>query len=97
MPLPLGFVSERFQQVRDHAGRLFESDENFRDLCQDYEDCARTLARLESANPSSRAMFDEYSVLLLRLERELLRYLEEHPRPSEGIPGQPQPGTRGRQ
>jgi hypothetical protein len=83
MPLPLGFVNERFQQVRDHAGSLFESDENFRDLCEDYEDCARTLARLESSSSSSRPMFDEYTALLLRLERELLRYLEEHPRPGE--------------
>jgi len=83
MPLPLGFVNERFQQVRDHAGYLFENDENFRDLCEDYEDCAKSLARLESSSSSSRAMFDEYSALLLRLERELLRYLEEHPRPGE--------------
>lgn len=83
MTLPLGFVSERFQRVRDHAAYLYGSDENFRDLCADYEDCARTLARLESTSASSRAMFDEYTALLLRLERELLRYLEEHPLPAQ--------------
>ena len=83
MPLPLGFVSERFPRVREHATYLFGRDETFRDLCEDYEDCARTLARLESAEPASRAIFNEYSVLLLRLERELLRYLEEHPRPGD--------------
>lgn len=71
----LKLVSDRFEQVRGRAVRLFESDDNFRDLCEDYEACAKTLARLESC-PSSGEMRNEYAALLLRLERELLRYLE---------------------
>ena len=71
----LKLVSERFEQVRGRSARLFESDESFRDLCEDYEACAKTLARLESC-PSSGEMRNEYAALLLRLERELLRYLE---------------------
>jgi hypothetical protein len=72
-------VSQRFEQVCGRAARLFECDDNFRDLCGDYEACARTVARLESEGPSSGAMRNEYAALLLRLECELLRYLEEHP------------------
>lgn len=76
----LKLVSERFEQVRARSARLFERDDNFRDLCEDYEACAKTLARLESC-PSPGEMRNEYAALLLRLERELLRYLEAH---SEG-------------
>jgi hypothetical protein len=75
----LRLVSERFPQVQEHAVRLFERDETFRDLCEDYDACAKTVARFESCNPSSQRMRNEYAALLLRLERELLRYLEEHP------------------
>ncbi len=75
----LRLVSERFGQVRDQATRLFESDIDFRDLCEEYEACAETVARLRSCESSSDAMRNEYTALLLRLEHELLRYLEEHP------------------
>lgn len=72
----LKLVSERFGQVQGRAARLFEGDESFRDLCEDYAACAQTLARLESEGPSSAGIRNEYGALLLRLERELLRYLE---------------------
>ena len=82
-------VSERFDHVRERAELLFERDETFRDLCEDYEACAGTLARLESAESPADDMRHEYAALLLRLERELLRYLEEHPDrdgpPSRGV------------
>jgi hypothetical protein len=74
----LRLVNERFQEVREQAIRLFERDETFRDLCEDYEACALTLARLEPGT-ASEGLRNEYAALLLRLERELLRYLEEHP------------------
>jgi hypothetical protein len=79
MPASLRRVSERFQLVRDRAARLFERDPDFRDLCEEYDACARTLARHEAAGSSSEAMGREYTALMLRLERELLRHLEEHP------------------
>jgi hypothetical protein len=72
-------VNERFQQVREQTAVLFERDESFRDLCEDYEVCAKTVARLESCRVTAQGIRSEYAALLLRLERELLRYLEEHP------------------
>jgi len=74
----LRLVNERFQHVQERAVRLFECDESFRDLCEEYEACAGSVARLESC-VSSQALRDEYAALLLRIEHELLRYLEEHP------------------
>ena len=72
----LRMVTERFEHVRGRVVRLFESDESFRDLCEDYATCAQTVARFEATSPASVGLRNEYGALLLRLERELLRYLE---------------------
>jgi hypothetical protein len=71
------FVCERFDYVRERAMEAFARDPDFRDLCEEYGACATTVARLEERGSS--ALRREYGALLLRLERELLRYLEEHP------------------
>jgi hypothetical protein len=76
----LRLVSERFRQMGGDAARLFEDDDSFRDLCEEYEVCTRTVTRLEAMESPSQEMLNEYKALLLRLERELLRYLEEHPK-----------------
>ena len=75
----LKLVSERFGQVREPAARLFERDEDFRELCEEYAMCAQAVTRLDSGSASSEELRNEYTALLLRLEHELLRYLEEHP------------------
>jgi hypothetical protein len=84
MELALRRVHERFQHVRERVTRVFERDADFRDLCEEYVTCAEVLARLESSGPSAQAMRNEYAVLLLRLERELIRYLGEHPDREDG-------------
>ena len=75
---PLRIVSERFPLLREQATRRFTRDESFRDLCEDYEACADTLARFESAGPAPERLRNEYAALLLRLEHERLRHLREH-------------------
>ena len=74
----LKLVSDRFRQVRDRAMLLFERDLDFRDLCDEYEACVATMTRLQFDGPSSEGMRKEYAALLLMLDRELLRYMEEH-------------------
>ena len=74
----LKLVSDRFRQVRDRAMLLFERDLDFRDLCDEYAACVATMTRLQFDGPSSEGMRKEYAVLLLRLDRELLSYMEEH-------------------
>ena len=78
MPGPLRIVSERFPLLRDQAVRRFTRDETFRDLCEDYETCADTLARFESGGLGPEGLRREYAALLLRLEHEMLRHLREH-------------------
>jgi hypothetical protein len=70
-------VSEQFPHLRERVACLFERDDIFRELCDDYEVCAEALARQESNEGLQR----EYAALRLRLETELLGYLQEAERP----------------
>ncbi|HEY7513611.1 MAG TPA: hypothetical protein VIC87_04005 [Vicinamibacteria bacterium] len=58
---------------------LFDRDESFRELSEEYQVCCVAAARLESAEGANEALRKEYGALRLRLEGELLRYLSEHP------------------
>jgi hypothetical protein len=77
MPSSLQLVSEQFPHLRERVACLFERNEIFRELCEDYETCADALAR----QPASEGLRHEYSALRLRLETELLRYLHEDAEP----------------
>jgi hypothetical protein len=70
-------VMERFPNVRDEAQRLFIRDEAFRELCEEYEVCSRAAERLDSSQLEEQPLRREYAALRLRLEGELLRYLEQ--------------------
>jgi hypothetical protein len=78
MPSSLQLVSEQFPHLRERVACLFEREELFRELCEDYETCADALDR----QPTSEGLIREYSALRLRLETELLRYLHEDAEPS---------------
>jgi hypothetical protein len=71
MPSSLQLVSEQFPHLRERVACLFEREETFRELCEDYEACTQALGRQESNEGLKR----EYSALRLRLETELLGYL----------------------
>jgi hypothetical protein len=70
-------MCERFPLLRQEASVRFAWDETFRDMCEDYDTCAETLAHLESSPAPPEGLRAEYAALLLRLERELLRQLGE--------------------
>jgi hypothetical protein len=71
-------VRERLPHVQEEAGRLFDRDETFRELCEEYQVCSEAAARLEDRQ-AEEALQKEYAALRLRIEGELLRYLVEHP------------------
>ena len=73
MPSSLQLVIEQFPHLRERVACLFEREELFRELCEDYETCADALNR----QPASEGLRREYSALQLRLETELLRFLLE--------------------
>jgi hypothetical protein len=77
MNTSLRLLQQRFPEVGERVAAAFARDEDFRDLCADYEACVSVLGRLGEEANATEAMRREYSALLLRLERELLRSLEE--------------------
>ena len=70
-------VSDQFPHLRERVACLFDRDEIFRDLCEDYEVCAQALSQQERNEDLRR----EYAALRLRLETELLGYLHEAEEP----------------
>jgi hypothetical protein len=78
MRASIKLLSERFPYVQTEAQHLFERNEGFRDLCEEYEACAEAFRRLETSRPADDPMRLEYAALSLRLEGELLRYLQAH-------------------
>jgi hypothetical protein len=75
----LRVLSERLLHGPERVAELFERDEVFRELCEEYRLCSETTSRLAGAEGPSGALRDEYVALTMRLEAELLRYLAEHP------------------
>ena len=73
----LTLVIEHFPDLRNEVACLFERDDLFRELCEDYEACSLALARQES----NAALRREYAALRLRLETELLGRLHDAERP----------------
>jgi len=69
----LQLVSEQFPHLRDRVACLFGRDHLFQELCEDYETCSVALER----QTTSEGLRREYQVLRLRLETELLQFLNE--------------------
>jgi hypothetical protein len=76
MSSPLAAVVGRFPSARARAEELFERDEDFREVCEEYEACRQAELRLASGDARAEALRHEYERLRARLEQELSRYLE---------------------
>ncbi|HMN45522.1 MAG TPA: hypothetical protein PKE27_13140 [Povalibacter sp.] len=75
----VALLLERFPHLQSVSLILLRRHETFRDLCEEYEACSQVCDRLERTNTDD-ALRREYSALRLRLERELLSYIEESTR-----------------
>jgi DNA-binding transcriptional MerR regulator len=54
-------------------------DEPFQDMCVEYEECSRCLRQWSHSAAQHRARIEEYMELIINLQEEILRYLQEHP------------------
>ncbi len=73
-----GFVAvgERFPEKRAALKRLFDSNQLFQSLCEEYEACIKALRYWrESSLPEAPDFRKEFSSLLSELEEEILEYL----------------------
>jgi hypothetical protein len=72
----LFIVLSRFPERKDCVKRLFEEDDNFRSVCEDYRNCAEAVQywnQSESEEASVRR--EEYAAILRDLEGEILEFL----------------------
>jgi len=77
----LAAVAERYPEKKEAVKRLFESDQLFQSLCEEYEACMKAVRYWrESSLPAAPDFTNEFSTLLGELEVEILEYL------SRGIP-----------
>jgi hypothetical protein len=67
----LRLVNEQFPHLKDQVANLFQRDVVFRELCEDYETCTVSFER-----QTTEGLRREYAALRLRLETELLAYLQ---------------------
>jgi hypothetical protein len=67
-------------ELRGAILSLFERDDEFRALCDDYGACQEAEHLLEGGTKPQQAMAREYQKLGLRLERELLDCIREESR-----------------
>jgi hypothetical protein len=69
-------VAERFPEKREALKRLFDSNQSFQSLCDEYEACLVALRYWrESSLPEAPDFRNEYSSLLSELEEEILEHL----------------------
>lgn len=73
----VSLLVRRFPHLQSVSLLLLRRYEPFRDLCEEYEACSKVCERLERTQGDD-ALRREYSALRLRLESELLRYIEEN-------------------
>jgi hypothetical protein len=76
IPPGLFIVLRRFPERKDCVKRLFEENDNFRSVCEDYRNCAEAVQywnQSESEEASVRR--EEYAAILRDLEGEILEFL----------------------
>ncbi len=71
-------VAERWPEKREALKRLFESNESFQSLCDEYEACLVALRYWrESSLPEAPDLRSEFSSLLSELEEEILEHMDK--------------------
>jgi hypothetical protein len=77
----LSLLIKRLSSVEEQIRQVYEEDEVFRDLCEDYLACTLTVDRMQATGTAGEPIRTEYVALQLRLEGEVLRYLAERQAP----------------
>ncbi|MBZ5857620.1 hypothetical protein [Flavihumibacter profundi] len=76
MEKELDNILERFPQYREKIILLYNNNEDFKSLSDDYLQCKNTLSKLrQHLIVADTRMENEYKALCLDLEQEILQYL----------------------
>ena len=69
-------VLDRFGDRSRQIRRLFGIDETFREVCENYAECARALGHWSRAHGEDRRRVEDYRTMLEELEGEIDGYLK---------------------
>lgn len=64
-----------FPDFEEKIDFLFQTNENFRDLCADYILCAGTVQELKNTMSGNSEQINEYEELQLSLQEEILQLI----------------------
>jgi hypothetical protein len=78
-------VVNRFPACQQQIERLSREDADFREMCQDYDLAAQTLARWSRSLPKTEARIQEYQLLLRELEAEIHEALADAQQTGYGL------------
>jgi hypothetical protein len=65
-------IVHMFPEFEKNIGFLFQTDENFQDLCKDYLICARNVMEMKKESDKCKKQMEEYEDLRKELEQEIL-------------------------
>lgn len=74
----LDYLVEKFSEHRSKIIVLFNTDEDFRALCEDYLTSAQVLGGDQEKSLKSRETQNEYSQVYAELEKEIMKRLGTH-------------------
>lgn len=75
MEKELDYMIERFPSYRARLVELFGTNDDFRSLCDDYWQCHYNLFKLSGNLVKEARMENNYKMLSLNLEQEVLNFL----------------------
>jgi hypothetical protein len=73
----LQLMIQKFPDFRIRIIQLYENDENFKSLCEDYWLCNSLLEKQKSMMPADTALATEYSLMCITLENDIKLYLKK--------------------
>jgi hypothetical protein len=74
----LEYILSRYPDHRAKIVEIFNRDEDFRILCQDYYTSAAALEASRHDTIKNRKVENEYSQVYVELEKEIIHLLETH-------------------
>ena len=69
-------VKHKFPDESERIENLYQADEDFRALCEDYFSCMQNLQKFKKEFSEKRYTLEEYRNIQTELEKELLEFIQ---------------------
>ena len=76
-------INKQFPAWQSKIEQLYQENEDFQEMCQDYEEVRSLLTTWTTATEVNPSIIDEYRTLLKELEAEIMEALQTRFQPAE--------------